>query len=157
MKLQEIAAVSGKPGLFVIKSPTRSGVILESLDDKQSRMAASTNHRISVLSEISIYTTTTEGSVALEEIFQKIHKEFGDDPGVNAKSDPEEIKAFLQHILPDYDRDRVYVSDMKKLLAWYHILLERAPEALQPQEEEAEAKEKDAGKEKKEKAAKKDA
>lgn len=146
MKLQEIAAVSGKPGLFVIKSPTRSGVILESLDDKQSRMAASTNHRVSVLSEISIYTTTTEGSVPLEEVFQKINEEFGDDPGVNAKSDPEELKAFLQHVLPDYDRDRVYVSDMKKLLNWYHILLERAPEALQPQTEEAKSEEKEAKK-----------
>ncbi|WP_017733181.1 DUF5606 family protein [Nafulsella turpanensis] len=130
MDLKEIASVSGKGGLFRIVKPTRSGVILETLDDKAARMVATASHRISVLKEISIYTTDAEGSAPLEEVFYTIHKEFGDDPGVDSSSSPEELKAFLQHVLPEFDRDRVYVSDIKKLVSWYKILLKYAPDAL---------------------------
>lgn len=140
MDLKEIASISGKGGLFRIVKPTRSGVIVESLDDKAARMVATANHRISVLKEISIYTNDAEGSAPLEDVLQTIYKEFGDDPGVDSSSSSEELKAFLQHILPDYDRDRVYVSDIKKLVGWYKILLQYAPEALQPAAESAEAK-----------------
>lgn len=141
MDLKEIASVSGKGGLFKIVKPTRTGVILESMDEKASRLVATANHRISVLKEISVYTNTSEGSVPLEEVFQTIYKEFGDDPGIDSSSSPEELKAFLQHILPDYDRDRVYVSDIKKMVSWYKILLTYAPESLQVQEAAAPAKE----------------
>lgn len=140
MDLKEIASISGKGGLFRIVKPTRSGVIVESLDDKAARMVATANHRISVLKEISIYTNDAEGSAPLEDVLQTIYKEFGDDPGVDSSSSSEELKAFLQHILPDYDRDRVYVSDIKKLVGWYKILLQFAPEALQPAADNAEAK-----------------
>lgn len=159
MDLKEIASVSGKGGLFTIVKPTRTGVILESMDEKGSRLVATANHRISVLKEISVYTNTSEGSVPLEEVFQTIYKEFGDDPGIDSSSSPEELKAFLQHVLPDYDRDRVYVSDIKKMVSWYKILLTYAPETLQPQEaaeeevkSSSEEKEPATKKEKKEKA-----
>lgn len=152
MDLKEIASVSGKGGLFKIVKPTRSGVILESMDEKASRLVATANHRISVLKEISVYTNTSEGSVPLEEVFQTIYKEFGDDPGIDSSSSPEELKAFLQHNLPDYDRDRVYVSDIKKLVSWYKILLQYAPEILQAGEEAEETK--DSSKEEKPAAAK---
>ncbi len=158
MDLKEIASVSGKGGLFKIVKPTRSGVILESMDEKASRLVANANHRISVLKEISVYTNTSEGSVPLEEVFQTIYKEFGDDPGIDSSSSPEELKAFLQHNLPDYDRDRVYVSDIKKLVSWYKVLLQYAPETLQaPKETEETQKssskeDKPAAKDKKEKA-----
>ena len=142
MDLKEIASVSGKGGLFRIVKPTRSGVILETLDDKAARMVATASHRISVLKEISIYTTDAEGSTPLEEVFYTIHKEFGDDPGIDSSSSPEELKAFLQHILPNYDRERVYVSDIKKLVGWYKILLKYAPDALtESTEKEASSKE----------------
>lgn len=139
MDLKEIASISGKGGLFKIVKPTRSGVIVESLDDKAARMVATANHRISVLKEISIYTSDAEGSAPLEEVFYTIHNEFGDDPGIDSSSSSEELKAFLQHILPAYDRERVYVSDIKKLVAWYKILLEYAPDVLKPAPEEKEA------------------
>lgn len=151
MDLKEIASISGKGGLFKIVKPTRSGVIVESLDDKAARMVATANHRISVLKEISIYTSDAEGSTPLENVLQTIHQEFGDDPGVDNSSSSEELKAFLQHILPEYDRDRVYVSDIKKLVGWYKILLQYAPETLQPAAANAttsaENKEKEAEKE----------
>lgn len=138
MDLKEVASISGKGGLFRIVKPTRTGVIVESLDGKGGRMVASASHRISVLKEISIYTTDAEGSKPLEEVFYTIYKEFGDDPGIDSSSSPEELKAFLQHILPEYDRERVYPSDIKKMVSWYKTLLQYAPEAVQPQEEKPE-------------------
>ena len=135
MELKDIASVSGKGGLFKIVSPTRSGVILESLDEAKAKLVASSNQRISVLSEISIYTTTKEGSTPLLEVFQKIKSEYSNDLGVDAESDGTELKAFLKSVLPNYDESRVYVSDMKKLVKWYSVLLQYAPEAFESPEE----------------------
>jgi len=141
MDLKDIASVSGKGGLFKILSPTKSGVILESLDESKSRLVASSNQRISVLGEISIYTNTKEGSTPLIDVLKKIKTDFDKDPGVDQNSDPEELKAFMKSILPEYDQTRVYVSDMKKLVRWYSILLQYAPEILEPAEQpEPEAK-----------------
>lgn len=134
MEYQDIASVAGKPGLYKITAPTRSGVILESLDEKQQKFIAGPNHRVSVLSDISIYTTTTEGAEPLEDIFRKIYKEFDDDPGVDSNSSKEELYAFLEFILPELDKSRVYPSDIKKLVSWYKILHKEAPELLQESE-----------------------
>lgn len=120
--------------------PTRTGMVIESLDDQPKKMVIGANQRVSVLKEVSIYTTSAEGAEPLEDVFYKIHEEFGDDPGVDT-SDGEELKAFLKHIVPDYDESRVYVSDMKKLVNWYHILLKHAPEVLTPENSSAEKKE----------------
>jgi hypothetical protein len=147
MEYKEIAAVSGKSGLFKIISPNKSGVILESLADKK-RMIAGTNNRVSVLDDISIYTHTAEGSTPLKSVLSSIHTEFGDDPGVEPTSDGEELKSFLKHILPDYDESRVYVSDIKKVVTWYRVLLQHAPELLQAEIQDEKAEEKEEKKEK---------
>ena len=152
MELNEIASISGKGGLFKISKPTRSGVIVETLDDKKKKMVASADNRISILKEISIYTTDQEGSIALENVLRKINEEFDDDPGVNSSSNPEELKAFMKHIVPEYDMNRVYVSDIKKLISWYNILYKEAPEVLnaKPETSEEEPKEKKKKEKKKE-------
>jgi hypothetical protein len=153
MELKEIAAVSGKPGLFKIVKPTRTGLVLESMDGNNTKIATGPHHRVSLLHEISIYTEEHDKTVALGDVFKKISKEFGDDPGVDGKSDPDELKAFMEHIVPDYDRDKVYVSDMKKLVIWYGILRKNAPEVFEEEadklEEEVEKKERPAPKAKK--------
>ena len=131
MELKDIASVSGKGGLFKIVSPTKSGVILESLDKARAKLIASSNQRISVLSEISIYTNTKEGSTPLQDVLLKIQSEFKDDLGVDSESDPKELKAFLKSVLPNYDDSKVYVSDIKKLVKWYSILLKEAPEVFE--------------------------
>ena len=132
MDLKDIAAVSGKGGLFRVIRPTRNGVILESLDDKKSKLIAGMQHQVSVLDEISIYTMDTEGSRPLIEVLRTIKDEFDDDPGVDSKSSPEELHSFMKHILPDHDPDRVYTSDIKKLVTWYHIIYKNYPEVLEP-------------------------
>jgi hypothetical protein len=143
MKLEEIATVSGKGGLFKVLAPTKSGVILESMDDAKTKLVATTNHKLSLLNEISIYTTTKEGTVALDDVLRKIKKEFGDDIGVDGNSDPAELKSFLKSVLPEYDEDRVYVSDIKKLVKWYAILSKEAPEIFEAPKEEAKAEKKE--------------
>ncbi len=130
MELKDIAAVAGKPGLYTIVKPTRSGLILESLDEKKNKIVTGPQHRVSLLHEISIYTNEYDKTIPLQDLFVTIKEEFDDDPGVDAKSDPDELKAFMEHIAPDYDKDRVYVSDMKKLVGWYLILLKQAPEVI---------------------------
>ncbi len=131
MTLAEIATITGKGGLFRVVAPTKSGVILESLDEAKAKMVATTSHRLSLLNEISIYTTTKEGTTPLAEVLKKIKKEFGNDPGVDSNSESGELKSFLKSILPDYDEDRVYVSDIKKLVKWYEIISKFAPEILE--------------------------
>ncbi len=130
MELKDIASLSGKSGLFKIVSPTRSGVILESLDEIKTKLVASTTQKVSVLSEISIFTTTKEGNTPLLEVVKKIKQDFVDGIGVDADAGPSELKAFLKSVLPEYDEAKVYVSDMKKLVRWYSILLKYAPEVF---------------------------
>jgi len=130
MTLADIATVTGKGGLFKVLAPTKSGVILESLDDARTKMVATPNHRISLLDEISIYTTTKEETVPLEDVLKKVYREYGDDTGVDGNSDPVELKAFLKSVLPEFDESRVYVSDIKKLVKWYDVILRYAPEIL---------------------------
>ena len=140
MTLAEIATITGKGGLFRVVAPTKSGVILESLDETKTKMVATTSHRLSLLNEISIYTTSKEGTVALAEVLKKINQEFGDDPGIDSNSDAGELKSFLKSILPDYDEERVYVSDIKKLVKWYEIILKHAPEVISDKEEKEDKK-----------------
>ena len=140
MKLSEIATVTGKGGLFKIVAPTKSGVVLESLDDTKTKLVATTTAKLSLLHEISIYTTTKEGTVPLQEVLKKIHTEYGNDLGVDANSDGSELKAFLKSILPDFDETRVYTSDMKKLVKWYEIIGKYAPEILTETEEKKDEK-----------------
>jgi hypothetical protein len=128
MELSEIASISGKGGLFKVLKPGKSGVLLESLDATKTRIVATATQRLSLLSEISIYTTTKEGTVALQDVLKKIYKDFNNDLGVDGNSEGIELKAFLKSVLPEYDEDRVYVSDIKKLVKWYSVLLEQIPE-----------------------------
>ncbi|WP_200975784.1 DUF5606 domain-containing protein [Echinicola sp. 20G] len=145
MGFNEIATVAGKPGLYKVLKPSRSGVILESMDAKKAKLVVGANHRVSILSEISIYTMTEEGSTPLQEVMINIEKEFSGDTGLAKGADNDEYIAFMKHILPDFDEERVYPSDIKKLISWYKIIRENTPELLEEQaeggEEAAEEKE----------------
>ena len=141
MDFSDIAAVSGKGTLFKVVNPTRTGVILETLDDERKKMVATMHNKVSILSEISIYTTDSESAVPLEEVMKKIHQEFDGDTDLDKNSSPEELKSFLKFVLPKYDENRVYVSDIKKLVNWYAQIAARIPELLEEKkEDEKEAK-----------------
>ena len=141
MDFSDIAAVSGKGTLFKILQPTRTGVILESMDEHKKKMVATMHNKVSILSEISIYTTDNEGAVPLEDVMKKIHAEFDGDTDLDKNSSPEELKSFLKFVLPDYDEGRVYVSDIKKVVSWYDQIVKQAPEVLaEKKEEKAEEK-----------------
>ncbi len=130
MEFSEIASISGKSGLFKILKPGKSSVVLEALDATKTKIVAGATHRVSVLNEISIYTTTKEGTTPLADVLKKINAQFGADLGIDPESDPKELRAFLKSVLPEFDEQRVYVSDIKKLVKWYGILMKEAPEVL---------------------------
>jgi hypothetical protein len=142
MELREVAAVSGRGGLFKILKPTKNGVILEAIDASKKRFVAGANERVSILNEISIYTTDKDGSVPLEEVLHKIKAKYDADTKITAKSSNDDLGAFLASVLPEYDREKVYHSDIKKLANWYSILLANFPEILVAKKEETKAEKK---------------
>ena len=129
-EITKLAAISGEGGLFVIATPLKNGVMLESLDDKKTKMVAGAHSKVSILSEISIYTTTADGSVPLEEVLKSLFSLYGENLPVTSKSDSADLRKVLTSVLKEADLERVYVSDIKKLVSWYHILVKFAPEVL---------------------------
>ena len=120
MSLEKIIAIAGKPGLFKLITQTRAGFVAESLIDNK-RLSVNVQQNVSVLSEIAIYTLTEE--VPLKQVFLKIkEKENGQQTSVSAKDSKDALEEFFFNILPDYDEDRVYVSDIKKVIQWYNLL-----------------------------------
>lgn len=136
MKLKDIAAISGQPGLYRVVKPTRNGMIVESLDKQRKKSIVNATHRVSILKEISIYTTTEDDSVPLGKVMHNIQEKFGDSCDV--ASSGAELQDFMESVLPDYDADRVYDSDIKKLAKWYNILQEFAPDTFEGEDEEEE-------------------
>jgi Domain of unknown function (DUF5606) len=136
MELKEIAAISGKPGLFKILKPSRSGVIVETLDNQKKKLAIPSAGKVSVLKEISIYTTEKDGSVPLAMVLQLIKEKYDAELPISGKAETAELMNFLSGIVPNYDSTKVYPSDVKKLVLWYSILYKEAPETLLPQPEE---------------------
>jgi dTDP-4-dehydrorhamnose reductase len=141
--LREIASIAGMSGLFRIVKPTRTGVIIESLEEKPTRGVAQARQRISLLDEISIYTTDADNTVPLREVFKRIRQQFGDDLPVHPKSSGAELASFMEEIIPEYDQERVYTSDMKKVVTWYEIVNKFVPytEEEEKKEEQASAEE----------------
>lgn len=120
MEYQKIISISKKPGLFQIISQTKSGCIVESLEDHKRFPVHSTNH-ISLLENIAIFTYETE--VPLLDIFKKIFKSTEGKMTMSHKENGKTLSSYFSEILPDYDEERVYVSNIKKVIQWYNILV----------------------------------
>lgn len=135
MELKEILAISGQPGLFKFIAQSKNGIIVESLLDGK-RSNASGASKVSAMSEIAIYTDTEEKPLA--ELFEKLFETTGGKESISPKSSPEQLKAKFAEILPDYDRDRVHVSDMKKVFGWYNLLVGAGMTEFKAGNEEAE-------------------
>lgn len=119
MSLEKILSISGKPGLFELKTQTRTGLLAESLIDGR-KVTVSAQQNVSLLSEIAIYTLGAE--MPLREVFQKISEKENGGPAISHKSSKEELEEYFFNIVPEYDEDRVYPSDIKKVLQWYNLL-----------------------------------
>ena len=137
--LSKILAVSGQSGLFLYISNTRTGAVVEALADKKRSAVAATS-KITSLADISIYTDDEE--VKLQQVFLNMKEVLGEDAAPSAKSDAAVLKALFEKALPTYDRDRFYVSHMKKVVEWYNALRSYASfDFVNPDEEKEEAAE----------------
>jgi len=125
--LKELAAISGQNGLFRLVRPARHGVLVETLDAQAKRSLAPASNKVSLLSEIGIYAQDSDETVPLTDVFERIHQKHGTQVSVTSKSPEGELTDFLAGVLPEYDRDRVYLSDIKKLVTWYGIVSQHRP------------------------------
>lgn len=145
MALKDIMAISGQSGLFKFVSQGRNGIIVESLaDGKRSHVSASA--KVSALSDIAIFTN--DGEKPLREVLDLIKQKENSGSSISHKSSNEELKSYFITVVPDYDVDRVYVSDIKKVVAWYNQLhsigmLDFSEDVEEKVEEKEEEKSKD--------------
>ncbi len=140
MELKEILAVSGYPGLYKYVAQSTRGVIVEGLADGK-RMNVPSNARVSSMTDISVFTETEDRPLA--DIFTAFYEKTGGKPTVGHKEEPKKIEAAFADVVPDYDPDKVHLSDMKKIVQWYNALLAagmtefKLPE--EPSDEDAES------------------
>ena len=121
MNLTKVLAISGKPGLYHLETQTRSGFLATSLADGK-RISVGIRNNVSLLSEIAIYTLEKE--VPLTEVFTNMKNfEDGKEARISPKSDGATLEEYFSQVLPNYDRDRVYASDIKKIIQWYNLIL----------------------------------
>ena len=138
MKFTEMLAISGQPGLYRFIARSTHGVIVESLIDGK-RMNATGSARVSALSEIAVFTEGED--LPLATVFEKMFAYTEGKPALDHKAPQNQIKEFIAAVLPDYDRDRVHFSDMKKMVAWYNLLVGAGLTDFsleEPEEQEAE-------------------
>lgn len=139
INVKDLMAVSGKGGLFRFLAQARNGVVVESLVEKKRSVVPPTA-RVSALEDISIFTETED--IPLADVLMKIHEKEEGASAINPKSSNEDLKSYFLEVLPDYDEDRVYVSDIKKVVTWYNLL--QKLELLEVIDKKEEADENDA-------------
>jgi hypothetical protein len=131
MDLTEFISISGQGGLFKVIARAKNGLIVESLADKR-RQPVHSSQKVSALQDISVFTNDED--VPLSEVFTTIFEKEKGGPAIDSKANPEDLKKYFSAVLPDYDQERVYVSDMKKIITWYNTL--QAQNLLKPAEKE---------------------
>jgi hypothetical protein len=142
MELKDIMAISGKPGLFKFVSQGKNGIIVESLMDGK-RIPAFGSDKVSALDDISVYTE--DGEERLSIIYDRIFEKENGGQSINPKSDQKDIMLYFSGILPEYDKERVYFSDVKKLFSWYNLLQEKGLLIQSTPENNAEADDEKSG------------
>lgn len=135
MDLSNILSITGKSGLFKLISRTQTNFIVESLDD-QHRFPAFSHDGVATLDNIAIFTE--DGEVSLQSVFQAIYKKY-DGKKVETPKDNQGFKTFFEEVLPEYDHERVYVSNIKKVILWYNILVDHQLIDLEEESKESEA------------------
>ena len=137
MDLTKIVSISGKPGLYLVKSQAVGRIIVESVVDGKC-IPAFARDRMSSLEEISIFSTDEDRP--LKEVFMMIHEKMGDKVDFDfKKASPDELREKFAEVMPDYDEDAVYPSDMKKVFQWYQMLMDKNLLDFTEEETETEA------------------
>ena len=125
MKFSEIIAVSGLSGLHTVVTERKGGLIIEALDDtKKRRFAPARKHQFAPLESMAVYTDDGD-ALPLRKLFERMQEQQDDNPAPAANASGDVLFEYLADVLPDYDRDRVHASDIKRLLKWYHVMLEQ--------------------------------
>ncbi len=134
--LRTILSISGKPGLYKLTSRAKNMLIVESLID-QKKIPAHAKDKVISLGDIAIYTE--DGETPLHKVLTSVkEKENGEVASINpTKASTDELRAYFAEVLPNFDRDRVYPSDIRKLLNWYNILIKAGINEFTPAEEQA--------------------
>ena len=133
MNLNEIISITGRPGLFKVVAQGKNSVIVESIVDKK-RIAAHASDRISAIGDISIYTSDED--VKLIDVFEKFNDKYEGKAGPSHKEELSALEGILGEILPNYDRERVYKSDVRKIFQWYNILINAGISIVEKKEKE---------------------
>jgi hypothetical protein len=134
MILKDIISISGEPGLFRFLAQGKNSIIVEHIGTGK-RSSAFSSARVSSLEDISVFTEDED--LPLGKVFDSIHEKENGGPAIDPKSPPDRLKEYFAEVVPDFARDKVYVSDIRKIMQWYNILLDND---MLKKEEEAEEK-----------------
>lgn len=121
MEFKDIMSISGMPGLFSLVSTKSNGIVVKSMEDGKTQFVSSRIHGISSLDNISVYLNQDE-VISLRNVLAEMKKQEEKVAPADPKSDPAALKSYFKNIIPEYDEDRVHISDMKKMIKWYHLL-----------------------------------
>ena len=124
MNLDKFIAVSGLPGLYELVNSRNNGLLVSDIDTKKTRFVSMRKHQFTPLATVAIYTF--DDATELKVIFKTMLEQYEDNPPVSVKESSDDIRAYFATILPDYDEDRVQVSDIKKVIKWFNFLKERS-------------------------------
>ena len=120
LSIKDVVSISGSPGLYRILKSNDNVIVVESMDERKRRQLIKGNMMVSKLMDVSIYTD--DDSEPLVNVLKQIQEKFGSDLPVTKKSSRDKLMGFLEDVLPNYDKERVYPSNVKKLISWYGII-----------------------------------
>jgi type II secretory pathway component GspD/PulD (secretin) len=136
MDLKEIVAISGMGGLFKIDTQRENGIIVNQLGDTKKKFVSNRQHMFTPLENITIFTQ--DEGMELKQVFEKMKKNETEHPVIDTRQDPQTIRGYFEKVVPEYDAERVYVSDIKKIIKWYHTLNENGLLVFDEKEDEKE-------------------
>lgn len=138
MNIEDFVAVSAMPGIFKMVANRGNGLIVEDIDSGKRKFAPARKHQFTPLASIGIYADIEEDTIELKEVFRTMLEKVEEFPPVAANSKPEEVSEYFGKVIPEYDRDRVYISDIKKVIKWFTFLNDRKLLVLDSSDEKTE-------------------
>ena len=141
MSLEKLVVVGGIAGVHKVAANRSNGLIIEDLDTGKKRFAPSRKHQFTPLESITIYTEDDDETLELFKVFQNMFAKLAEVPLIEVNASNDDLKAYFATIIPNYDRDRVYIGDMKKIVKWFKFLNDRSLITLEEEKKEEEEKE----------------